>query len=194
MATKTTNYNLTKPSYSEDADISVINSNMDIIDSKMKEIEDKAGTGGGGSSVSWNQIQTTGSKIAEVTIDGATTEVYAPSESGGGSSETKTAIGNFTSPNTSQGTIHVDCGFQPDIISVILPINNKNTCSYYDKFLRTDGAYWDLKPFENNIYFNSFDSPTGETGICGIDETGFTFRTNATSAGNKECSYVAYKI
>ena len=84
MATKTTNYNLTKPSYSEDADISVINSNMDIIDSKMKEIEDKAGTGGGGSSVEWNQIQTTGSKIAEVTIDGTTTEVYAPSESGGG--------------------------------------------------------------------------------------------------------------
>ena len=85
MATKTINYNLTKPSYSEDADISVINSNMDIIDSKMKEIEDKAGTGGsGGSNVEWNQIQTTGSKIAEVTIDGTMTEVYAPSESGGG--------------------------------------------------------------------------------------------------------------
>ena len=84
MATKTTNYNLTKPSYSENADISVINSNMDIIDSKMKEIEDKAGTGGGGSSVSWNQIQTTGTKIAEVTIGGTMTEVYAPSESGGG--------------------------------------------------------------------------------------------------------------
>ena len=92
MATKTTNYNLTKPSYSEDADISVINSNMDIIDSKMKEIEDKAGTGGGGSSVSWNQIQTTGSKIAEVTIDGATTEVYAPSESGGGGGEYDSSV------------------------------------------------------------------------------------------------------
>lgn len=83
MATKTTNYNLAKPSYSENADISVINSNMDIIDSKMKEIENKAGTGGG-STVEWNQIQTTGSKIAEVTIDGTMTEVYAPSESGGG--------------------------------------------------------------------------------------------------------------
>ena len=92
MATKTTNYNLTKPSYSENADISVINSNMDIIDSKMKEIEDKAGTGGGGSSVSWNQIQTTGSKIAEVTIDGATTEVYAPSESGGGGSDSSVEL------------------------------------------------------------------------------------------------------
>ena len=51
MATKTTNYNLTKPSYNESADISVINQNMDIIDEKMKEIDDKAGSGGGGTSV-----------------------------------------------------------------------------------------------------------------------------------------------
>ena len=49
MATKTTNYNLTKPSYNESADISVINQNMDIIDEKMKEIEEAAG--GGGTSV-----------------------------------------------------------------------------------------------------------------------------------------------
>lgn len=43
MATKTTNYNLTKPAYDEDADIKVINDNMDIIDTKMKEIEDAGG-------------------------------------------------------------------------------------------------------------------------------------------------------
>lgn len=47
MATKTTNYNLTKPAYNEDADIKVINDNMDIIDAKMKEIEDA----GGGSTI-----------------------------------------------------------------------------------------------------------------------------------------------
>ena len=35
MATKTTNYNLTKPSGSENADIDVINANMDIIDSTL---------------------------------------------------------------------------------------------------------------------------------------------------------------
>ena len=49
MATQTTNYGLTKPSYNETADIGVINSNMDIIDAKMKAIENKAG--GGGTSV-----------------------------------------------------------------------------------------------------------------------------------------------
>lgn len=45
MATTTTNYGLVKPSYGDNADISVINSNMDKIDTKMKEIED-AGCGG----------------------------------------------------------------------------------------------------------------------------------------------------
>ena len=48
MATQTTNYGLKKPAYSDTADIGVINSNMDIIDAKMKEIDDKAGSGGGG--------------------------------------------------------------------------------------------------------------------------------------------------
>ena len=49
MATQTTNYGLKKPSYSDTADIGVINSNMDVIDAKMKEIDDKAGSGGGAS-------------------------------------------------------------------------------------------------------------------------------------------------
>ena len=114
--------------------------------------------------------------------------------SGSGGATLKSVTGTFTSPATSQGTIHIDCGFQPDIISVILPVNNKNTCSYYDKFLRTDGAYWDLKPFEGNIYFNPFSESTGETGISAIDETGFTFRTKGSNTFNKECSYIAYKI
>ena len=51
MATQTTNYGLKKPSYSDTADIGVINSNMDVIDAKMKEIDDKAGSGGGGTPV-----------------------------------------------------------------------------------------------------------------------------------------------
>lgn len=84
MATTTTNYGLKKPSGNDDADISVINENMDIIDAKMKEIEDACGSGG--SSVEWKQITTSGTKIAEVTIDGNKTYVYAPTSSGGGGS------------------------------------------------------------------------------------------------------------
>lgn len=48
MATKTTNYNLTKPDLTDWADIRVLNTNMDIIDSAMKTISDLAGSGGGG--------------------------------------------------------------------------------------------------------------------------------------------------
>ena len=114
--------------------------------------------------------------------------------SGLGGANLKSVTGTFTSPAEAQGTIHIDCGFQPDIVSVILPINGKNTCSYYDKFLRTDGAYWDLKPVENTSYFNSFAEATGETGISGIDETGFTFRTKGANIFNAECTYIAYKF
>lgn len=42
--------------------------------------------GGGSGSVSWEQIVLTGTKIAEITINGETTEIYAPSGGGSGSS------------------------------------------------------------------------------------------------------------
>ena len=45
MATNTTNYNLTKPDLEDFADIRVLNNNLDIIDTKMKEIEVAAGSG-----------------------------------------------------------------------------------------------------------------------------------------------------
>ncbi len=46
------------------------------------------GGGGGGSIVTWTQIQTStgATKIAEIDIDGTTTNVYAPSGGGGGAS------------------------------------------------------------------------------------------------------------
>ena len=47
MATKTTNYNLTKPDMTDYADIRVLNANMDIIDAEMKTISDLAGSGSG---------------------------------------------------------------------------------------------------------------------------------------------------
>lgn len=48
MATKTTNYNLTKPDMTDYADVRVLNANMDIIDSAMKAISDLVGSGSGG--------------------------------------------------------------------------------------------------------------------------------------------------
>lgn len=44
MSTKTPNYNLVKPADNETADIQVINGNMDIIDTKIKENAEAAQT------------------------------------------------------------------------------------------------------------------------------------------------------
>lgn len=77
MATYTPNLNLYKPDPTDNFEdfLSELNDNMDKIDDA---------SGGGGSSVSWNQIQQSGTKIAEVTINGTTQDVYAPSGGGGG--------------------------------------------------------------------------------------------------------------
>ena len=42
MSRQTTNYGLTKPDYTDTADIEVVNSNMDIIDEALKVIDTKA--------------------------------------------------------------------------------------------------------------------------------------------------------
>ena len=78
MGTYTPNLNLYKPDPTDDYEdfLPEFNDNMNKID--------QSGGGGGGSSVSWNQILQSGTKIAEVTINGTTQDVYAPSGGGGG--------------------------------------------------------------------------------------------------------------
>lgn len=77
MATYTPNLNLYKPDTTDDFEdfLPEFNNNMDKLDQ---------GGGGGGSNVSWNQILQSGTKIAEITINGTTQDVYAPSGGGGG--------------------------------------------------------------------------------------------------------------
>ena len=79
MATYTTNYNLEKPEASDQfGDFRTsYNSNMDIIDANL---------GGGGDTVTWTQIQLSGTKIAEIDINGTPQDVYAPTGGGGGGS------------------------------------------------------------------------------------------------------------
>lgn len=74
MASYTPNLNLYKPDSSDDfGDFRAeFNNNMDILDQ---------GGGGGGDSVSWNQIQLSGDKIAEIDINGTTTDVNSPTYS-----------------------------------------------------------------------------------------------------------------
>lgn len=73
MATHTTNFNLSKPdpTDTQSSFISEYCNNMDIIDEHL-------GQGGGGSSVSWQQLQVTGDKIATITVSGIPQDVFAP--------------------------------------------------------------------------------------------------------------------
>lgn len=81
MATLTPNYGLSMPdaadNYSDFRES--YNENMEIIDENM-------GGGGGGDSVTWTQVQQTGTKIAEININGTSQDVYAP-QGGGGSGD-----------------------------------------------------------------------------------------------------------
>ena len=67
------------------------------------------GGGGGGSTVTWTQIQgsTGATKIAEIDIDGSTTNVYAPS---GGGGTTYTAGNGIDSTELANSKIQLDYG------------------------------------------------------------------------------------
>ena len=58
--------------------------------------------GGSGSTVTWNQIQATGTKIAEISIDGNSTDVYAPTGGGGSSTLSGLTDVNLSSPTNGQ--------------------------------------------------------------------------------------------
>ena len=81
MATRTTNYGLYKPAPTDPFKdfLAEHNANMDIIDQNL------GGGGGGGSVVTWNQIITSGIKIAEISINGTSTDVFSPAGGSGGS-------------------------------------------------------------------------------------------------------------
>lgn len=73
MSSNTTNYNLVKPDYTESADISVINDNMDIIDSTMKtNATNISSLNTNKQSVNDNTLSTTSK-----TVPGAINELYS---------------------------------------------------------------------------------------------------------------------
>ena len=55
-----------------------------ILQRICESLNDVIENGSGGSSVTVTQIQTTGTKIATITVDGDDTDLYAPSGGGGG--------------------------------------------------------------------------------------------------------------
>lgn len=77
-------HNNAAPALNE-SNLNAISKAIDDIDNRLIKVANSGpGGGGGGSSVEWNQRTTSGTHIADVTIDGETTEVFAP-EGGSGS-------------------------------------------------------------------------------------------------------------
>ena len=135
MATQTTNYGLKKPAYSDTADIGVINSNMDVIDAKMKEIDDKITNETDPTVPAWakepnkptytaeevgalpnntpipdptsvvvDRLVSVGTHIADISVNGEKTELYAPT-GGGGTSVTIDSELSTTSENPVQNKV-----------------------------------------------------------------------------------------
>lgn len=63
---------------------SALQEHTDAIENIENYLEENP-IGGGGTDVQWNQLTSSGTHIADITIDGETTEVFAPSGGGSGS-------------------------------------------------------------------------------------------------------------
>lgn len=141
MATYTPNLNLYKPDPSDP---------FGEFREKFNENMDKLDNGGGsGDSVSWTQVQQSGTKIAEIDINGVSQNVYAPSGGGGGGlvySETEQVIGEFCGKPLYQKcipfsglTLYANSGYAFDISSYI--------ADYEILFPQWDMTYY----FVNNV-------------------------------------------
>ena len=75
----------TTSNYGETILSSLHNSSAEDVAATSKAVKDAYDLANGKSTVSWSQSQSSGTKIATVTIDGTPTDVYAPSGGGGGS-------------------------------------------------------------------------------------------------------------
>lgn len=116
-------------------------------------------------------------------------------KSGGSSSSVKISTGTFTTATTAYDTVEVETEFKPDLILVALPFTNNDTASFWWSELSyaETKAIWALAPSETVNYAVDLDRTTGETGICSITDTGFTFMSKGSNTLNVECKYIAIK-
>lgn len=167
MATTTTNYGLTKPDYNESADIAVINSNMDIIDTKMKEIE----SAGGGGASAWSDIS---DKPFESIGNGLEVDENGVMSATGG-----TEIDDIKS-NLSNSADWLNGGNIFDESKEIKYSGIKNNNGVFENELTDGRTYFD---FELQLYYeNSYVKPSGTKQIntegiysITIDTTNYEF-------------------
>lgn len=177
MATGTAYYNLTKPASTENYNLGVWNTNLDMIDAQMHQNETETFTGatslangtvgnvpapliadkdkylkgdgtwdtpsggGGGSTVTITPTLSSGTKIADYSIDGVSDSLYAPSGGGGGgvnysTSEQDTGLKWIDNKPIYQKTIHYS-----ETITSSAIIDNLLTTSNTDYFICTELSY-----------------------------------------------------
>lgn len=110
---------------------------------------------GGGSEVNWNQLKTSGTHIADITINGETTEVFAPEGSGGASTWSEIAEKPFS-------TIGSGLKVENDVLSA-----DGSTDVQWNQ-IQTDGTKI-AEIIVDGVSTNVF-APTGEGGTSDYSE------------------------
>lgn len=123
MATKTKNYNLIKPELTDDADVRVINGNMDVLDAQLKTVADSVTSGNKNayttisvsSDYTWTFTKGSGANVSYDTIKKAisadgirTVGSYKPNVDSTKYSQLQYHFG--TIPNKGSTTSTIDCG------------------------------------------------------------------------------------
>ena len=118
--------------------------------------------GGGGSDVEWTQITQSGIKIAEIEIDGSTTNVYAPSGGGGGYTE---VTGTLTAGQT-------------ELLLVDNSITQNSTLDIYtDQF--------GVNPTDAEVLGSTYEGQINDI-LTAQDTTKVTASSNESSVNSKE--------
>ena len=172
-------------------------SNVDVLETELSEkISTDEGTFEDGESNTYTGVTVDMLSYDETNnqllmkVDGADTVI--PFNHGGTS---QVATGTFTTASEQYGIANVNCGFEPDLIIIILPFQNGDTTSYWwrEASWSTASAIWCVQPAENSSNVVALGRTTGETGIQAINSNGFAFMCNGANTRNVTCKYLALK-
>lgn len=118
----------------------------------VQEALDELAAGGGGSDVEVTQIQSTGTKIATITVDGDATDLYAPDGGGGASSLSDLSDTSISSPQSGDVLVYDGEKWENEILDgferekiytpIAIQVITGKYVSRFDGSLVNDGSSW----------------------------------------------------
>lgn len=172
--------------------------NVDVLETELSEkISTDEGTFIDGESTSYTGVTVDMISYDETNnqllmkVDGADTVI--PFSHGG--SGAQVATGTFQSPNEQYGTVNINCGFEPDLVIITIPLNGWDTVAYWwrEASWSATRSLWCLYTAESSGHASNLDRETGETGIQSIKSTGFSYIVNGANVRGVTCKYIAVK-